>query len=69
MYGVHCVTFSNILSRLTGFFSLMVMMAIVLKDTKRIWNASVKAIPYFCKFTPEPRLLKYVFLHIEDSKY
>lgn len=40
----------------------MAMMATVLKDTKRIRHASVKAIPYFCKFTPKPRLLKYVFL-------
>lgn len=47
----------------------MIMMVIVLKDTERIWHASVKAIPYVCKFTPKPRLLKYVFLQIEENKY
>lgn len=45
------------------------MIVMVLKDTERIWHASVKAISYVCKFTPEPRLLKYVFLQIEDNTY
>lgn len=46
-----------------------IIVVIVLKDTESIWHASVKAIPYVCKFTPEPRLLKYIFLKIEDNKY
>lgn len=45
------------------------MMGIVSKDTKRIWHASVETIPYFCKFTAEPRLLKYIFLQKEDNTY
>lgn len=47
-------------------FPTMFMNSIVLKDTERIWNAGVKAIPYFCKFNSEPRLLKNVFLQIEE---
>lgn len=44
------------------------MIVMVWKDTERIWHASVKAISYICKFTPKPRLLKYVFLQKEDNK-
>lgn len=42
-------------------------MGTAFEDTEGVWHACVKAIPYFCKFTPEPWLLKYVFLQIEDN--